>query len=173
MTKKFVLFISLIFATTAMFAQHKYIGAEKCKMCHNSSSKGEQYKKWSEAKHSKAYKTLASAEGKKIAAKHSIANPQKDAACLGCHSTAGTLDKGLIASITVEEGVSCESCHGPGSDYKSMSTMKSREKSIENGLIVPDKELCMKCHGENKYHDVPAFDFTKASKATAHPNPSK
>ena len=33
--------------------EHAFIGADKCKMCHNSAKKGAQYTKWKEAKHSK------------------------------------------------------------------------------------------------------------------------
>jgi len=40
---------------------HKFVGAEKCKMCHNSPAKGAQYTKWTEAKHSKAYAALGQA----------------------------------------------------------------------------------------------------------------
>src|SRR5665647_3135897 len=35
----------------ASAAPHEYIGAAKCKMCHNKSATGEQYKKWADSPH--------------------------------------------------------------------------------------------------------------------------
>ena len=43
----------------------EYVGAEKCKNCHEAKYKGNQYGKWKEMKHSKAYETLASDDAKK------------------------------------------------------------------------------------------------------------
>ncbi len=40
----------------------------------------------------------------------------------------------------------CESCHGPGSEYKVMATMKDKEKAKAAGLVLPTKEFCLKCH---------------------------
>ena len=40
-----------------------FVGAEKCKMCHNSPAKGAQFTKWSESKHAKAFATLATEYG--------------------------------------------------------------------------------------------------------------
>jgi hypothetical protein len=73
-------------------------------------------------------------------------------------------------TIKITEGVSCESCHGPGSLYKSMTVMKSREKSIEKGLILPTKEVCIKCHNEDNPFYKP-FDFDAAVAKITHPNP--
>ena len=103
-TKKITVFLSLaIFACTVLTAQDfKYIGAAKCKMCHNKPDKGEQYNVWAAGPHAKAMESLSAEEA-------------KDPKCLKCHSTVGHIDASLVASIKVEEGVSCESCHGPGS----------------------------------------------------------
>ena len=55
-----------------------------------------------------------------------------------------------MATLTMEEGVSCESCHGPGSAYKKMKTMKGLAAgTIEPasvGLIADPKKNCTKCH---------------------------
>ena len=50
--------------------------------------------------------------------------------------------------------VDCETCHGPGSDYKAMSVMKNLEAAKKAGLVVPTKTDCAKCHGKGK---VPAI----------------
>ncbi len=158
--KNLLLFICLGFfmGNTSLAQDYEYIGAVKCKMCHNSTTKGQQYKKWSEGPHANAMKKLSAADAK---------NPK----CLKCHSTTGSTDKSLHATITVKEGVSCESCHGPGSVYKSISIMKSQEKSIAKGLIVPDEKLCKKCHNEQS-PDFKGFDYKTYSEKIAHPKPA-
>lgn len=42
--------------------------------------------------------------------------------------------------------IDCEGCHGPGSDYKAMATMKDPAKAKAAGLIMPTKDACLKCH---------------------------
>jgi hypothetical protein len=157
-SKKLIVIIGLvIFVAGTASAQFKYVGAAKCKMCHNKPDKGEQHKKWAESKHATAMQSLKGDEA-------------KDPKCLKCHSTAGSVDANLLSGLTVEEGVSCESCHGPGSAYKSMAIMKDLEKSKQNGLIVPDEALCRKCHNEES-PDFKGFDYAEYSAKVAHPSP--
>jgi hypothetical protein len=173
LTKRFFLILGLaLFMGGSLTAQEfKYIGASKCKMCHNKPDKGEQYNKWKSAAHSNAMKSLSSEKSLAYAKENGIADPTKDAGCLSCHSTAASIDPSLIAGIKVEEGVSCESCHGPGSVYKNKTIMKSREKSMEKGLILPTKEVCVKCHNDkNPFHKP--FDFDAAVAKINHPNPA-
>jgi hypothetical protein len=41
----------------------------------------------------------------------------------------------------------CESCHGPGSEYKSMAVMKDPAKAEAAGLVLPDATFCTEsCH---------------------------
>lgn len=40
----------------------------------------------------------------------------------------------------------CESCHGPGSEYKVLSVMKDPEKARAAGLVIPNREFCATCH---------------------------
>ncbi len=172
--KKSLLIIGLVlFMGGALSAQdYKYIGAVKCKMCHNKPDKGEQYNKWKAAPHANSMKTLAGEVSMSYAKANGIADPTKEASCIACHSTAGAIDASVNSGVKVEEGVSCESCHGPGSVYKNMAIMKSREKSMEKGLILPDKSVCIGCHNDkNPFHKP--FDFDAASAKIAHPNPAK
>ena len=101
----FLLGIVFIFSTIVNAEDFKYVGAAKCKMCHNKAEKGGQYASWAAGPHAKAMLSLKGDE---------VKNPK----CLKCHSTAAGADQALVATITVEEGVSCESCHGPGSGIK-------------------------------------------------------
>jgi len=172
--KKLSFFLGLIFmsGTMLMAQDFEYIGASKCKMCHNKSTTGAQYKVWSEAAHSKAMESLSSEASLKYAAENGIADPTTDPKCIKCHSTAGQIDPALNVGVKPAEGVSCESCHGPGSKYKNMSIMKDQAKAIENGLIVPTEETCKTCHNEeNPFHKP--FNYEESLKKIAHPNPAK
>ena len=148
--RKLLLLISvLMFITSNMFSQaFQYIGATKCKICHNKEATGDQYKKWTESSHARAWKNLASPKATEVGKLQGVSNPQTDAKCLKCHSTASSVEKNLISTITVEEGISCETCHGPGSLYKSQNIMKNIELSLKNGLKIPDEKNCLRCHNQ-------------------------
>jgi hypothetical protein len=152
--------------------EHAYIGAGKCKMCHNSAAKGAQYTKWAESAHSKAYETLASEEAKKIAAEKGLGDPQQACECLSCHVTGhGAPAESLTGKYAVEEGVSCESCHGPGGDYWKMTIMKDRDQAVANGMVVPTEETCKACHNE-KSPTFKGFDWATFFPKVEHDNPN-
>ncbi len=171
MKKLFLIIFAVLIAGSVASAQNfKYIGADKCKPCHNKPATGDQYNKWLKDPHSRAMKSLSSPESIEWGKKNGVADPSKEAKCLKCHSTYDQVDPKLRATILQSEGVSCESCHGPGSSYKSPAVMKSREQSIKMGLIVPDKNLCIKCHNkENPFHKE--FNYETFWAKIAHPNP--
>lgn len=153
---------------------YKYVGAVKCKMCHNSEAAGQQFKKWSESAHANSMKTLASEKALDYAKKNNISDPVKETKCLNCHSTFGPATSDLIheeSEVDVSEGVSCESCHGPGSEYKTKSVMQDLTKSKENGLIIPDQKVCEKCHNNPDNPFNKPFNYEEAKKKIAHPKP--
>jgi hypothetical protein len=172
-SKRNLLIVCLsLFLLSSLSAQtYKYTGAEKCKMCHNKAATGEQYNKWLKDPHSKALKTLSSQASLDYAKKNGIADPAKEAKCLKCHSTYEKAGASLRSGILPEEGVSCESCHGPGSGYKSPAIMKNKEQALKTGLILPDKTVCLGCHNkENPFFKE--FNFEIASAKIAHSNPA-
>ena len=128
----------------------KLVGIKKCAMCHKKDDKGNQYAKWQSMGHAKAYERLATEEAKAVGAALGIDDPQSSGACLKCHSTAYYFTEEIqTTEVSVENGVSCQSCHGPGADYKKKSVMESREESIANGMIYPAKEKsCTLCHND-------------------------
>ncbi len=154
-----VLIISILtaFMTVSVFAEeaaHSYVGPKKCKGCHK-----DVHASWLETKHAKAFDLLSDEE-------------KKNEKCIVCH-TSGIDKKGVLI-----EGVTCEDCHGAGSDYKSAKIM-SRKKwaadpetykkmAIEAGLIYPDTTTCVKCHTKEGNTNYKEFDFEK-SKGTVHP----
>ena len=172
---KVVVFVSVV-AGMAFFAatvkaqsEHEFVGAGKCGMCHKTEDMGGQYQIWQETKHAKAFETLGTPEAKEIAAKSGIDNPQASGKCLKCHSTAyGFSENKVTEAIAVEEGISCETCHGPGRDYMKKSVMQDKEQAQANGLIIPGEEICKKCHNPEspKFKE---FDYKERWEKIKHP----
>lgn len=167
-----VLCLTLLIAGTVSAQTFKYIGADKCKVCHNKPAKGEQYNKWAKDPHSQALKSLANQKSIDYAKKNGIADATKDPKCLKCHSTYDAVAANLRGGILATEGVSCESCHGPGSAYKSPAIMKNQALALKNGLIHPDEKVCKTCHNpENPFHKD--FKFAEYAAKVAHPDPTR
>ena len=161
--------------TAAQAEDASYIGLKKCSMCHKKDAGGNQLAKWEAGPHAGAYETLASEEALAVAKELGIENPQADPKCLKCHVTAFSVMADLEnQKITMEEGVSCESCHGAGSGYYKKATMQGiTDGEIEAasvGLMEPDEAVCKVCHNEES-PTFKSFDFAKASAKIAHPIP--
>ena len=149
----------------------KYMGATSCKGCHNLPKTGKQFDKWSASSHAHAYLVLASDQAKALAKEMKIKDAQKSEKCLVCHVTGyGVADSLLGTKYSVEEGVTCETCHGPGEKYKSMKIMKDKELALKNGLIEPTEELCVSCHNKESPTYKP-FKFAEAVKVIDHSYP--
>jgi hypothetical protein len=153
---------------------HQYVGVTKCAMCHKSKARGDQYGQWEKTKHSQAYAMLATDVAKEAGKKAGLeGDPQKSPKCLKCHVTAYGADKSLLgAKYSMEEGVTCEACHGPGSDYMKLSIMKNKEEAIANGLVMPTEEVCVKCHNKES-PTFTKFDFKEMYPKIAHPIPKE
>jgi len=168
-----VLFMLAMSSLSGASEPFKYIGSEKCKMCHKTAKQGEQYTIWKSGPHARAYETLAGEEAIKIGKEKGIDNPQESNQCLSCHITAfGVADSLKKETLTIEEGIGCEACHGAGSEYKKISIMKNREKAIAAGLQVIDEKTCTICHNEGSPVYKP-FKFEEAVKEIPHPTPEK
>jgi hypothetical protein len=141
----FVPFSSIISQT-----EYTYVGVESCGMCHKTEKQGSQLSIWKGSGHSKAYETLKTEKANQIAKEKGFSTPAVETPeCLKCHVTGYNLDaKMLGAKFKMEDGVQCETCHGPGSAYKDMKVMKDRDLAIKNGLVVHDKldNFCIGCH---------------------------
>lgn len=168
-SKLYVLFIILlpaylIFGQTET-PKHSYVGVQTCGMCHKSDKQGNQLKIWEGSLHAKAYDALKTDAANKIAKDKGFDKPAVEVAeCLKCHASGYDVDaKFLGAKFNVSDGVQCETCHGPGSDYKTMKVMKDKQEAIKNGLVIYDnpKELCVKCHNSES-PTFKEFDFEKS-----------
>ena len=178
-----VLFASSVLGQTGDPA--KLVSIKKCAMCHKKDDKGNQYGKWQAMGHAKAYELLGTEEAKAVGAKLGIDNPQTSGKCLKCHSTAYFFTETRQSEeVTLEEGVSCQSCHGPGADYKKKSIMESRDESIANGMVYPAKEKsCTRCHNDTgptwdpERYTLPSgektgFDVNQAYEKIKHERPA-
>jgi hypothetical protein len=164
----------------------KLVSLKKCVMCHKKEDKGNQYGVWQKLGHARAFETLGSGKAKEVAAALGIEDPQSTGKCLKCHSTAYYFtEERQSKDLNVEDGVSCQSCHGPGADYKKKSIMENREESIANGMVYPAKEKsCTLCHNEGNPTWKPdryttadgrkvGFDPIQAYEKIKHENPEK
>ncbi|MDW7643119.1 MAG: cytochrome c-550 CycA [Nitrosomonadaceae bacterium] len=138
-------------------AEPGYDGRKKCSSCHKS-----QAESWLQTAHAKAMKSLepnAKADAKRKAKLDPAKDYTKDKECVGCHVDGF----GKEGGYTVEEpskytaNVGCESCHGPGSEYrqlhrkagaafeKSKKTMP-RQALADAGQDMNFVEGCSACH---------------------------
>ena len=165
--------IALFIAGAASAQQNlRYVGADVCKTCHNKPEKGSQYDKWwYEDLHSQALETLSSEKAVEYGKQNGIANPATDDRCLKCHSTYHAAPENLRNGIQPNEGVSCEGCHGAGSNYRGPAVMRNRNVAVMQGLILQTEEVCLKCHNEESPF-YKWFDFKRDFERAAHLDPS-
>lgn len=178
--------VSVVFAQAK---DAKYMGVEKCKNCHNSEKKGDQYGIWKETKHAKAYETLAGEEAKKIAKEKGIDDPQKSDKCLKCHVTAfNEPDAKKDDKFDPKLGIQCEACHGPASVHvKARLAAAAEEESddlfgdtggSDERIDIPDGEVdakpteenCKKCHNSES-PTFKEFKFDERYEEIKHPDP--
>lgn len=127
--------------------RHNYVGVESCKLCHKKKELGDQYDIWANTSHSKAFYALGTPEGREIADGLGIKDPQQSGKCLRCHATSYAFsEENVIEDLRIEDGVQCESCHGPGEDYMYMEIMEDIDMATAEGMVMPTEETCRKCH---------------------------
>jgi hypothetical protein len=138
-----------------------FVGAESCKLCHF-----KQHRSWAKTKMARAFEALKpgqAAEAKTTAGLDPQADFTRDAKCLACHVSAygkpgGYPDVGHAwtpeetARARLLEGVTCEACHGPGSQYgpyKSDHEAYKRADLVALGAAIPvQAETCTPCHAK-------------------------
>lgn len=121
--------------------ESKYVGAHRCKGCHEQA-----YKKWATSAHAKAYSILP-------------AKSRNDLSCLKCHST---------GQSNHLQGVQCESCHGGGKYYIQPEVMIDPLLSRTVGLkVIKGINGCKTCHTPET-HKRKAFDYAKKWAQIAH-----
>lgn len=132
----------------------KYVGAQKCRSCHE-----ESYRVWVKSRHATAWKSLKE-----------TANPPRDfdPECISCHVVGWDslqhfpyIDGYLSEKKTPELlNVGCECCHGPGERHMAveLGDDEDLQESIRAAMRLGEnvKKVCYLCHdGDNS----PLFDF--------------
>lgn len=146
----------LLTAATAAAAPN-YEGRKKCGSCHRS-----QLDSWEKTAHAKAMDSLApkvKVEAKKKAKLDPNKDYRQDADCVGCHSTGFNLEGGYDPKEPSKylRGVGCESCHGPGSEYRlahrkagqafeKKKQTAARQDLVDAGQEFKFSERCNACH---------------------------
>lgn len=162
------------------------VGIKGCKKCHQKSSIGKQYKVWAGMKHAKAFELLKTEEAAAVATKLGLEKkPFEAPECLKCHTTGyGLSKKHFGEKFDIEQGVTCEACHGPGEFFAKPADGKLHKEAHGKGYLVPDEKLCRQCHNEKSPTWDPerdttkdgkkvGFDFAARVKMVAHPIPKK
>jgi hypothetical protein len=149
MKRLFFVAVLLAAARPTSAQPHQTIGKAKCVNCHDHEAE----KLWSEKKdgpppnnHLNALRQLEAPKAAVFAKAIGLADPyDPKGSCAACH---GTILKG-----TVVDGVTCESCHGPGSGYVDVHQQKGAyRQAVAAGLADTVKNpdawapMCTKCH---------------------------
>ena len=130
-------------APSALGAPAKVLGPNKCTSCHDH----EKQAAWAgKDTHAKALAQLEDKNAAKYAKAIGLADPYDlKGSCVGCHAT--------VFNGDANAGVSCETCHGAGSDYVEPHQQKGNHaRSLTQGLIDTRGSLqvwakmCVDCH---------------------------
>lgn len=156
-------------AETTEADPHKYVGVAKCKTCHGKEELGDQVSVWEDGPHAYAMESLESGLAKDWAREVGIDDPTTAEECVRCHTTAyGVSDDLKGSKFSHDEAVTCEACHGAGSDYRKKKTMMDHDAAVAAGLVEQTEAVCLTCHNS----DSPAwsgFDYEKYVREIAHP----
>jgi len=117
-------------------------------------------------KHSGAFAVLSNDVAKRISRLMDLKEPQQEPRCLGCHSL-NPPNADRARSFDASDGVSCESCHGPASNWLGPHTTGVRpgekswthEQSVNAGMrdlrdLGTRTEQCLTCHIGTKDYAV-------------------
>lgn len=131
-------------------AGQTYIGVKKCASCHF-----DQYLVWKGDKHAKAFDVLP-------------AKYKNDESCLKCHTTGFGKPTGYQkSSDTHLAGVSCETCHGPGSKHEEVCKpfANATKLSADQEKVARDSiyhmlphNVCATCHLAKAHKKHPPYD---------------
>ena len=149
----------------------KYVGSQACMECHSGTDWGQQDVLWMRGRHAHAFWNLAADWALFLAKMRphyaDLEDPLTDDRCLLCHVTAAQNPDALFAaSWRREEGIGCEACHGPGSQFIEMDVMSNREAFLAAGGKIPDEKTCIQCHRRSEH-----FDWAEFLPKIAHPRP--
>lgn len=113
------------------------------------------------SQHYKAYDVLRGAESKEMARRLGLRNAYEAKICLDCHTDNVPVEK-RGKKFLLEEGVSCEACHGGSENWiKSHAEQNAtHDDNLKKGLYptedaAPRARLCLACHYGTETQFVP------------------
>jgi hypothetical protein len=115
-----------------------------------------EYVTWSRVdKHARAYQVLFNEKSQRIAKNLGLGKPSEAKLCLDCH-THNVSKERRDERFRVDDGVSCEACHGPSGRWLEAHVQDNakHEDNLKAGLFptsdpVPRAQLCLSCHFGN------------------------
>ena len=110
--------------------QAKYVGTNKCRMCHL-----KEHKTWQVTKHASNFDVL---EGDEV----------KNAECLKCHTTGYGLPGGFVSVEATPDlkSTGCEACHGPGSEHIEAGKVADKTGPWDKKINKVPQNACIECH---------------------------
>jgi hypothetical protein len=152
-----------------------YIGSVRCQPCHESQRVGDQYGIWLHSDHSRAYSALGSDSAREYLARTESTLDS----CVSCHATLGRIGVNEAERAIDSEGVGCERCHGPGSEYAFFNIMRDRDDFTSHGGVVGSLDDCYGCHARDIGSDerrcpfqTTNFDADSEWAIIGHPTPT-
>jgi hypothetical protein len=112
-----------------------------------------EYSIWAaQDKHPRAFNVLSNNVSVRMAKLLKIGDPNKEHKCLACHAL-DTAPELHAETFRLDDGVSCENCHGPAVGWLGPHTTKdwTHAQSLKLGMydtrdIVSRSEKCLSCH---------------------------
>jgi hypothetical protein len=103
-------------------------------------------------KHAKAYDALTGSVGQRMGRILGLGKSEQAAKCIACHALDVPADA-RAKTFELNEGVTCESCHGPASAWLGPHTTRdwTHQQSLAAGMydtrnLVRRAEKCLSCH---------------------------
>ncbi|MFQ5649292.1 MAG: cytochrome c family protein [bacterium] len=158
--------------------EYSFVGTKGCKKCHL-----KQFKSWKTTNMAKAFDILKAgerAEAKKQAGLDPAKDYTQDTECLPCHTTGYGKSGGFVSLEETPQlaGVSCEMCHGAGSEYVKEQYMHLKNKNYKRSEVVKvglnspvtGKSCTEVCHNEKSpfFNKDEPFDFEKRKDDGTH-----
>lgn len=116
------------------FDEGTYVGSAACASCHEA-----EHASWASSPHGGAMTRLV-AQGQ---------GAEADAACVRCHATPKTVGPPAtdVAGFRTDEGVGCESCHGPGGQHVAAKGAPGTIEGLgEECPVCVLEAICTSCH---------------------------
>ncbi len=121
---------TLVAYAAAIPAEAKYVGTNKCRLCHL-----KEHRTWKATKHATNFDALKGDE---------VKNPD----CLKCHTTGYGQPGGFVSVEATPglKGTGCEGCHGPASEHVKAAKASPKFPGENKKINKVPQNACIQCH---------------------------